>query len=132
MCQIRIAIRALPMNVSRTYQDPRLCLGESISRASFLALLSASLFFASDSALAFKGGGPYGAEVTREQDLFGKDFNGTSLIKQDFKISILRQAKFKSATLVGASFFDANLTGISSTKMSFADLVWKNRIFCLK
>lgn len=32
-----------------------------------------------------KGGGPYGAEVTRGQDLTGKDFSGKSLIKQDFK-----------------------------------------------
>lgn len=32
-----------------------------------------------------KGGGPYGAEVTRGQDLTGKDFSGKTLIKQDFK-----------------------------------------------
>lgn len=32
-----------------------------------------------------KGGGPYGAEVTRGQDLTGKDFSGKALIKQDFK-----------------------------------------------
>lgn len=32
-----------------------------------------------------KGGGPYGSEVTRGQDLTGKDFSGKTLIKQDFK-----------------------------------------------
>lgn len=32
-----------------------------------------------------KGGGPYGSEVTRGQDLSGRDFSGKSLIKQDFK-----------------------------------------------
>ncbi|KAI5670624.1 hypothetical protein M9H77_10988 [Catharanthus roseus] len=100
-------------------QNPLLFSGQSISRAGFLALLSASLVFASDPALAFKGGGPYGSEVTRGQDLSGRDFSGKSLIKQDFKTSILRQAKFKGATLVGASFFDADLTGAD---LSDADL----------
>ena len=33
----------------------------------------------------WKGGGPYGSEVTRGQDLTGKDFSGKTLIKQDFK-----------------------------------------------
>ncbi|KAK6788173.1 hypothetical protein RDI58_016698 [Solanum bulbocastanum] len=94
-------------------------LSESISRTSFLALLSASLFFASNPALAFKGGGPYGAGVTRGQDLTGKDFSGKTLIKQDFKTSILRQANFKGAKLLGASFFDADLTGAD---LSDADL----------
>lgn len=83
-----------------------------------LALLSASLFLV-DPALAFKGGGPYGSEVTRGQDLTGKDFSGKSLIKQDFKTSILRQANFKGAKLLGASFFDADLTGAD---LSDADL----------
>ncbi|KAL0299205.1 UNVERIFIED_CONTAM: Thylakoid lumenal protein 1, chloroplastic [Sesamum radiatum] len=92
---------------------------ESISRASVLAILSASLVCASDPALAFKGGGPYGAEVTRGQDLTGKDFSGQTLIKQDFKTSILRQANFKGAKLLGASFFDADLTGAD---LSDADL----------
>ncbi|PON45839.1 Pentapeptide repeat [Parasponia andersonii] len=91
---------------------------ESVSKASLLALLSASLLLV-DPALAFKGGGPYGSEVTRGQDLSGKDFSGKSLIKQDFKTSILRQAKFKGATLLGASFFDADLTGAD---LSDADL----------
>ncbi|RVX13666.1 Thylakoid lumenal 15 kDa protein 1, chloroplastic [Vitis vinifera] len=90
----------------------------SVTRGSFVALLSASLFFV-DPALAFKGGGPYGAEVTRGQDLTGKDFSGKSLIKQDFKTSILRQANFKAANLLGASFFDADLTGAD---LSDADL----------
>ncbi|KAH6762701.1 Tetratricopeptide repeat superfamily protein [Perilla frutescens var. hirtella] len=92
---------------------------ESFSKASVLALVSASLVFASNPALAFKGGGPYGAEVTRGQDLTGKDFSGKTLIKQDFKTSILRQANFKGAKLLGASFFDADLTGAD---LSDADL----------
>ncbi|KAG6433233.1 hypothetical protein SASPL_104841 [Salvia splendens] len=58
---------------------------DSFSKASVLALVSASLVFASNPALAFKGGGPYGVEVTRGQDLTGKDFSGKTLIKQDFK-----------------------------------------------
>ncbi|XP_020103600.1 thylakoid lumenal 15 kDa protein 1, chloroplastic isoform X2 [Ananas comosus] len=91
-------------------------LGQGAAAAA--ALLAASLFLA-DPALAFKGGGPYGAEVTRGQDLTGKDFSGKTLIKQDFKTSILRQANFKGAKLVGASFFDADLTGAD---LSDADL----------
>ncbi|KAL8093481.1 hypothetical protein AgCh_035383 [Apium graveolens] len=93
--------------------------GEFVAKAGFVGLLSASLFFASDPALAFKGGGPYGSEVTRGQDLTGKDFSGKTLIKQDFKTSILRQANFKGAKLLGASFFDADLTGAD---LSDADL----------
>ncbi|KAK4277928.1 hypothetical protein QN277_015847 [Acacia crassicarpa] len=90
----------------------------SVSAASLAALLSVSLFVV-DPALAFKGGGPYGQEVTRGQDLTGKDFSGKTLIKQDFKTSILRQANFKGAKLLGASFFDADLTGAD---LSDADL----------
>ncbi|WOL16514.1 thylakoid lumenal 15 kDa protein 1, chloroplastic [Canna indica] len=93
-------------------------LGEGLGRASAIALLASSLLF-SDPALAFKGGGPYGSEVTRGQDLTGKDFSGKTLIKQDFKTSILRQANFKGANLLGASFFDADLTGAD---LSDADL----------
>ncbi|XP_078178486.1 tetratricopeptide repeat (TPR)-like superfamily protein isoform X2 [Carex rostrata] len=81
-------------------------------------LLATSLCLA-DPALAFKGGGPYGAQVTRGQDLTGKDFSGQTLIKQDFKTSILRQANFKGAKLLGASFFDADLT---AADLSDADL----------
>ncbi|XP_045826168.1 thylakoid lumenal 15 kDa protein 1, chloroplastic [Trifolium pratense] len=92
--------------------------GASVSSATLVALLSASLFFV-DPALAFKGGGPYGQGVTRGQDLSGKDFSGKTLIKQDFKTSILRQANFKGANLLGASFFDADLTGAD---LSDADL----------
>ncbi|KAL7107759.1 hypothetical protein ACP275_06G075000 [Erythranthe tilingii] len=101
---------------------------ESISKASVLALLSASIVFASDPALAFKGGGPYGAGVTRGQDLTGKDFSGKTLIKQDFKTSILRQANFKGAKLLGASFFDADLTGadLSDTDLRGADFSLAN------
>ncbi|OAY46128.1 thylakoid lumenal 15 kDa protein 1, chloroplastic [Manihot esculenta] len=91
---------------------------EDLAKTSLLAALSASLFFI-DPALAFKGGGPYGAEVTRGQDLTGRDFSGKNLIKQDFKTSILRQANFKGAKLLGASFFDADLTGAD---LSDADL----------
>lgn len=40
-----------------------------------------------------QGGGPYGSEVTRGQDLTGKDFSGKSLIKQDFK-TVLTQLNF--------------------------------------
>ncbi|XP_004503171.1 thylakoid lumenal 15 kDa protein 1, chloroplastic [Cicer arietinum] len=93
-------------------------LAESVSSATLVALLSASLFFVHP-ALAFKGGGPYGQGVTRGQDLSGKDFSGKTLIKQDFKTSILRQANFKGAKLLGASFFDADLTGAD---LSDADL----------
>ncbi|KAK9106655.1 hypothetical protein Syun_022666 [Stephania yunnanensis] len=35
---------------------------------------------------AFAAAGPYGSEVTRAQDLFGKDFSAKTLIKQDFKM----------------------------------------------
>ncbi|PIA60456.1 hypothetical protein AQUCO_00300159v1 [Aquilegia coerulea] len=90
----------------------------SFGSATAIAFLSASLIFA-DPSLAFKGGGPYGSEVTRGQDLTGKDFSGKTLIKQDFKTSILRQASFKGAKLLGASFFDADLTGAD---LSDADL----------
>nr|CDM86781.1 unnamed protein product [Triticum aestivum] len=31
------------------------------------------------------GGGPYGQQVTRGQDLTWKDFSGQTLIKKDFK-----------------------------------------------
>ncbi|KAF9674699.1 hypothetical protein SADUNF_Sadunf10G0154000 [Salix dunnii] len=80
---------------------------EDFAKTGLLALLSVSLSF-TDPALAFKGGGPYGSEVTR-----GQDFSGRTLIKQDFKTSMLRQANFKGAKLLGASFFDADLTGCS-------------------
>ncbi|GLJ41600.1 hypothetical protein SUGI_0860890 [Cryptomeria japonica] len=89
-----------------------------VGRSSFAAVLAAALCFV-DPALAFKGGGPYGAEVTRGADLSGKDFSGKTLVQQDFKTSILRQAKFKGAKLLGASFFDADLTGAD---LSDADL----------
>ncbi|XP_052184199.1 thylakoid lumenal 15 kDa protein 1, chloroplastic isoform X3 [Diospyros lotus] len=102
--------RTIPQLQFVTAQTLSFSLPESAGKAAFLALLSSSLFFV-DPALAFKGGGPYGAEVTRGQDLTGKDFSGKSLIKQDFKTSILRQANFKGAKLLGASFFDADLTG---------------------
>ncbi|KAJ8766104.1 hypothetical protein K2173_020620 [Erythroxylum novogranatense] len=100
---------------------------EDFAKTSLLAVLSASIFFV-DPALAFKGGGPYGAEVTRGQDLTGKDFSGKTLIKQDFKTSILRQANFKGAKLLGASFFDADLTGadLSDSDLRGADFSLAN------
>ncbi|KAL5076839.1 hypothetical protein RYX36_015823 [Vicia faba] len=111
----------LRINPKQTQQPPpklTLSFVESVSSATLVALLSASLFFVHP-ALAFKGGGPYGQGVTRGQDLSGKDFSGKTLIKQDFKTSILRQANFKGAKLLGASFFDADLTGAD---LSDADL----------
>lgn len=36
-------------------------------------------------ALCLQGGGPYGREVTRGQDLTGRDFSGLDLTGQDFK-----------------------------------------------
>lgn len=107
-----------PLSLQTPPQNLLFSLRESVAKAGFLALLSSSLFFV-DPALAFKGGGPYGSEVTRGQDLSGKDFSGKSLIKQDFKTSILRQANFKGAKLLGASFFDSDLTGAD---LSDADL----------
>ncbi|WVZ72218.1 hypothetical protein U9M48_020716 [Paspalum notatum var. saurae] len=89
-----------------------------LANAGAAALVAASLLVA-DPSLAFIGGGPYGKQVTRGQDLTGKDFSGQTLIKQDFKTSILRQANFKGANLLGASFFDADLT---SADLSDADL----------
>ncbi|KAE8683101.1 Thylakoid lumenal 15 kDa protein 1 [Hibiscus syriacus] len=113
------------------FQDPALAFKEILSfhmihtnsiidamlfRLGFLA--SASVYLV-DHALGFKGGGPYGSEVTRGQDLTGKDFSGKTLIKQDFKTSILRQANFKGAKLLGASFFDADLTGFDKANFKF-------------
>ncbi|CAI5942243.1 unnamed protein product [Closterium sp. NIES-64] len=71
--------------------------------------------FVPDAALAYIGGGPYGREVTRGQDLTGRDYSGLDLRGQDFKTSILRQANFAGANLIGASFFDADLTGADFT-----------------
>eukprot|EP00475_Leptophrys_vorax_P029555 TRINITY_DN4351_c0_g1_i1.p1 TRINITY_DN4351_c0_g1~~TRINITY_DN4351_c0_g1_i1.p1 ORF type:complete len:267 (+),score=14.63 TRINITY_DN4351_c0_g1_i1:87-803(+) len=68
-----------------------------------------------DAAIAYIGGGPYGREVTRGQDLTGRDFSGLDLRGQDFKTSILRQANFAGSNLQGASFFDADLTGSDFT-----------------
>ncbi|KEH34748.1 putative pentapeptide [Medicago truncatula] len=116
-----------PKQNHQASQKLALSLGESVSSAALVALLSASLFFV-DPALAFKGGGPYGQGVTRGQDLSGKDFSGKTLIKQDFKTSILRQANFKGAKLLGASFFDADLTGadLSDTDLRSADFSLAN------
>ncbi|KAE9594371.1 hypothetical protein Lal_00001322 [Lupinus albus] len=109
---------SLKQNLHQPSQKLTFSFTQSVPTTALIALLSASLFFV-DPALAFKGGGPYGQEVTRGQDLTGKDFSGKTLIKQDFKTSILRQANFKGAKLLGASFFDADLTGAD---LSDADL----------
>lgn len=102
-------------------------LSSIISKTSAVLLVTASLLLV-DPAVAFRGGGPYGQEVTRGQDLTGKDFSGKSFIKQDFKTSILRQANFKGAKLLGASFFDADLTGadLSDADLRSADLSLAN------
>ncbi|XP_034928511.1 thylakoid lumenal 15 kDa protein 1, chloroplastic [Populus alba] len=116
---------------SRCHNPQALILNKQLlvdfAKTGLLALLSVSLSF-TDPALAFKGGGPYGSEVTRGQDLTGKDFSGRTLIKQDFKTSILRQANFKGAKLLGASFFDADLTGadLSDADLRSADLSLAN------
>ncbi|XP_031486966.1 thylakoid lumenal 15 kDa protein 1, chloroplastic isoform X2 [Nymphaea colorata] len=98
-------------------------IGESVAGAGLLALLAASLCFG-DPALAYKGGGPYGAEVTRGQDLTGKDFSGRSLVKQDFKTSILRQANFKGADLSDADlrFADFSLANVAKANLTNANL----------
>ncbi|XXG75279.1 hypothetical protein AAC387_Pa07g3819 [Persea americana] len=98
-------------------------LRESVAKAGVLVLVGTTLFFG-DPALAFKGGGPYGAEVTRGQDLTGKDFSGKSLIKQDFKTSILRQANFKGADLSDADLrgVDLSLANVTKANLSNANL----------
>ncbi|KAJ8559508.1 hypothetical protein K7X08_003566 [Anisodus acutangulus] len=118
----------ISLNPVEPSRNTFISLTESLSKATFLALLSASLFFTSDPALAFKGGGPYGAGVTRGQDLTAKDFSGKTLIRQDFKTSVLRQANFKGAKLLGASFFDADLTGadLSDSDLRGADFSLAN------
>ncbi|CAN1270217.1 Thylakoid lumenal 15 kDa protein 1, chloroplastic [Linum perenne] len=98
---------------------PRSQFVRDLAKTGLLAVLSASVFLA-EPALAYRGGGPYGSEVTRGQDLTGKDFSGKTLIKQDFKTSILRQANFKSAKLLGASFFDADLTDADLRGVDFS------------
>ncbi|KAL5230181.1 hypothetical protein ABZP36_028957 [Zizania latifolia] len=96
--------------LGRTFSSSSSSLHFHLANAGAAALVAASLLVA-DPALAFKGGGPYGQQVTRGQDLTGKDFSGQTLIRQYFKMSILRQANFKGANLLGTSFFDADLTG---------------------
>ncbi|KAI9156954.1 hypothetical protein LWI28_014629 [Acer negundo] len=102
----------------KSQENTLCCFSESVARTSLLALVSASLFFV-DPVLAYKGGGPYGSEVTRGQDLTGKDFSGKTLIKQDFKTGV---------KLLGASFFDADLTGadLSESDLRGADFSLAN------
>jgi uncharacterized protein YjbI with pentapeptide repeats len=99
-------------------ETSELCFATTCTKLGLVGLAAAALCYTFP-ALAYKGGGPYGMEVTRGQDLTGKDFSGKTLIKQDFKTSILRQANFKGAKLLGASFFDSDLTGAD---LSEADL----------
>ncbi|CAM8917204.1 unnamed protein product [Rhodiola kirilowii] len=112
---------------SLNHEINSLSFGEVVVRVGLLAALSTSLFVV-EPAVAYKGGGPYGAGVTRGQDLSGKDFSGKILIKQDFKTSILRQANFRGAKLIGASFFDADLTGadLSDSDLRSADFSLAN------
>lgn len=120
-------LKSLQFSENQKHGSPLSNLGKPIAASSLIALLSASLCFAHP-AFAFKGGGPYGQEVTRGQDLSGKDLSRKTLIKQDFKTSILRMANFKGAKLVGASFFDADLTGadLSDADLRGADLSLAN------
>ncbi|KAG6550464.1 hypothetical protein Mapa_008007 [Marchantia paleacea] len=90
------------------------CFAKACAKLGLIGLAAAAICY-TNPALAYKGGGPYGMEVTRGQDLSGKDFSGKTLIKQDFKTSILRQCNFKGAKLLGASFFDSDLTGADLT-----------------
>ncbi|CAM6099205.1 unnamed protein product [Calypogeia fissa] len=99
-------------------ENSEFCFATACARLGLVGLAATALCY-SFPALAYRGGGPYGIEVTRGQDLSGKDFSGKTLIRQDFKTSILRQAKFKGANLLGASFFDSDLTGAD---LSDADL----------
>ncbi|CAL5322526.1 unnamed protein product [Camellia sinensis] len=109
-----------PLSLQTPPQNLLFSLRESVAKAGFLAILSSSLFFV-DPALAFKGGGPYGSEVTRGQDLSGKDFSGKSLIKQDFKTwadlsdADLRGADFSLANVTKANLSNANLEGALAT-----------------
>ncbi|MED6191954.1 hypothetical protein PIB30_005430 [Stylosanthes scabra] len=97
-------------------QKLTLSVAESVSGATLAALISASLFFV-DPALAFKGGGPYGQEVTRGQDLSGRDFSGKTLIKQDFKTANLSNANLEGALATGnTSFKGSNITGAELTQ----------------
>nr|GEU63235.1 thylakoid lumenal 15 kDa protein 1, chloroplastic [Tanacetum cinerariifolium] len=84
--------------------------GESVSKACLTALVSASVFFAVDPALAFKGGGPYGSEVTRGQDLTGAKLLGASFFDAD-----LTGADLSDADLRGADFSLANVTKVNLT-----------------
>jgi hypothetical protein len=108
MAVLQLVVSQAPCN-DRNWEFAGL---QKFGRAGLIALAAAALCYTdSEPAQAYKGGGPYGSEVTRGQDLTGKDFSGRTLNKQDFKTSILRQANFKGAKLLGASFFDSDLTG---------------------
>ncbi|KAH7445292.1 hypothetical protein KP509_01G001200 [Ceratopteris richardii] len=134
---LRIQATSEPRNAScfqSSKEDSKSKSVVSFGRAAFLAAAAATLLITdpvlvfTDPALAFKGGGPYGQEVTRGLDLSGRDFSGQTLIKQDFKASILRQTNFKGAKLLGASFFDADLTGsdLTDADLRGADLSLTN------
>ncbi|CAA2935773.1 thylakoid lumenal 15 kDa 1, chloroplastic [Olea europaea subsp. europaea] len=109
-----------------SFQGPQIqnhlfSLCESISKAIILAVLSASLVFASNSDLAFKKQKPF--HFSSVSILKSYKFIKRSAKKYFFlatlRLSILRQANIKGAKLIGASFFDANITGAD---LSDADL----------
>ncbi|CAK9135650.1 unnamed protein product [Ilex paraguariensis] len=88
-------------------------LGESISRASFLALLSASLVFAADPALAFKS-------ILRQANfkgakLLGASFFDSDLTGADLSDADLRGADFSLANVTKANLSNANLEGALAT-----------------
>ncbi|KAI7735078.1 hypothetical protein M8C21_004947, partial [Ambrosia artemisiifolia] len=88
---------------------------DSISKACITAaLVSASLFFAADPALAFKGGGPYGADLS-DADLRGADFSLANVTKVNLTNANLEGAlvtgntSFRGSIITGADFTDVPL-----------------------
>jgi hypothetical protein len=82
MAVLQLVVSQAPCN-DRNWEFAGL---QKFGRAGLIALAAAALCYTdSEPAQAYKGGGPYGSEVTRGQDLTGKDFSGRTLNKQDFK-----------------------------------------------
>ncbi|GAQ83192.1 Tetratricopeptide repeat like superfamily protein [Klebsormidium nitens] len=118
----------MPTAPKASYEEPPLgrrdALFVGVAGAALSALVGAAVMLQPvDVAQAYLGGGPYGRQVTRGQDLSGQDFSNLDLTGQDFKTSILRQTTFKNSKLAGASFFDADLAGadFSNTDLRGAD-----------